>query len=371
MITRLRVKNYRCFEDFDWTPDQICLLIGQNGTGKSTLFGLLEELRRMLGGEKSVSDIFNFVACKRGALGAAEEAEIKVQLEIESARTAFFYEIAVLVRVNGKLHQVSESLLRDGKPILLVRDGSVEQHSFQAQNDGVLEFQLETRSSALSSVGDRKGEDSVAAFRAAFASVFVFKANPAQILPVSDREHHSSMEADGRNLVGWMNSKMKHEANLFASFEQDLMHCIPGLEGLKFHDVGEQFVAMQLIFDGGAGTVSFGEISDGQKVLVALCAVARLQDPIPSVLLLDEPENFLALAEIQPLIHRMLDAAQANGTQLIIASHHPELFNELAKDYGIVLSRGEDGRIGWKRYKDVEEYGLSPAEVIARGWELN
>jgi len=54
MITRLRVKNYRCFEDFDWRPEQICLLIGQNGTGKSTLFELLAGLREMLSGKRTV-----------------------------------------------------------------------------------------------------------------------------------------------------------------------------------------------------------------------------------------------------------------------------------------------------------------------------
>lgn len=107
--------------------------------------------------------------------------------------------------------------------------------------------------------------------------------------------------------------------------------------------------------------VGFHELSDGQRTIVALCAVVRLF----------EPANFLALAEVQPLIHALLDADQEHGTQLIIASHHPYPFNEMAKDCGIVLSRGEHGRIGWKRFRDVEEYGLSPAELIARGWELN
>ena len=43
-----------------------------------------------------------------------------------------------------------------------------------------------------------------------------------------------------------------------------------------------------------------------------------------TTLCLDEPDNFLALAEIQPLIFEFCDATEENGPQVIFASHHPE-----------------------------------------------
>ncbi len=99
----------------------------------------------MLAGEKSVSDVFNFLSCKRGAWGNVE-TEIKVQLEIQSGPSVFSYEIAALVRMGEKAPRV--------------RDGSVEQFPFQSKDDPVVEFQLETRNSAIAVAGDRKGEDS-------------------------------------------------------------------------------------------------------------------------------------------------------------------------------------------------------------------
>src|SRR5690349_448594 len=45
MGINLKVKNFRCLRDVDWSPDGVCLLVGPNGAGKTTLFDSLRLLR--------------------------------------------------------------------------------------------------------------------------------------------------------------------------------------------------------------------------------------------------------------------------------------------------------------------------------------
>jgi len=367
MITRLRVKNYRCFEDFDWNPDQICLLIGQNGTGKSTLFGLLEGLRLMLQGDRSIESLFNPQSIFRATITGAV---VQIRLDISHSGANFVYELKITFDEAFIQTGVFESLTREGESVIEAKDGEV----LQTREGLPVEFSLQPGNSVIGAVRDLEGENSLKSFREALQGLFTFFPNPARIKSIGDAQLHLRLKSDASNLIGWLRSKESFDAATFSRFEHELKELLPGLQKLSFSQVDLDTRLKLNYFEAQANfgyELDFGELSDGQKVLVALCALIWLRTPPPAVMLLDEPENFLALAEVQPLIHALLDAAQENGTQLIIASHHPELFNELAKDYGIVLSRGEDGRIGWKRFKDVEEYGLSPAEVIARGWELN
>ena len=45
MLTRLYVTNYRCLVNFEFKPSNKQLIIGRNGTGKTTVFDVLALLR--------------------------------------------------------------------------------------------------------------------------------------------------------------------------------------------------------------------------------------------------------------------------------------------------------------------------------------
>lgn len=90
-----------------------------------------------------------------------------------------------------------------------------------------------------------------------------------------------------------------------------------------------------------------------------------------STLALDEPDNFLALSEIEPFIHALEDAAEKQNAQVFLVSHHPEICDRWARDAerARYFTKTGDGifrvqPIDWEQYPE-----LSPAEVIARGWQ--
>ncbi|HRA89007.1 MAG TPA: AAA family ATPase, partial [Planctomycetaceae bacterium] len=48
MITSLSIDNYRCFSGFTWTPERLSLLLGENGSGKTSVFDVLDALREII-----------------------------------------------------------------------------------------------------------------------------------------------------------------------------------------------------------------------------------------------------------------------------------------------------------------------------------
>lgn len=45
MINHLYIDNYRCFTNFEWKPGVLSLLLGDNGSGKTSIFDVMEILR--------------------------------------------------------------------------------------------------------------------------------------------------------------------------------------------------------------------------------------------------------------------------------------------------------------------------------------
>ena len=114
----------------------------------------------------------------------------------------------------------------------------------------------------------------------------------------------------------------------------------------------------------------FDEISDGQRALIALYALVRLGGGQGYTLLLDEPDNYVALAEIQPWLMQLADACGEAVPQAVLCSHHPELIDYLGSDHGILLERESSGVTVAKRLSAMSaDGGLKLSEVIARGWQ--
>jgi predicted ATPase len=84
---------------------------------------------------------------------------------------------------------------------------------------------------------------------------------------------------------------------------------------------------------------------------------------------IDEPDNFVALHEIQPWLLAAEEAVEDHGGQLILISHHPELLNLWAVACGLRFYREENGHVRTEAFRTDSEGMLAPSELVARGWE--
>jgi ABC-type molybdenum transport system ATPase subunit/photorepair protein PhrA len=113
----------------------------------------------------------------------------------------------------------------------------------------------------------------------------------------------------------------------------------------------------------------FGELSDGQRVLIALYALIHGLKGSGLSLFLDEPDNYVALREIQPWLSSLSEECGENFEQAVIISHHPEIINHMGATRGRWFSREGTGPSRVSDEVPSATEGLTLAETIARGWE--
>jgi ATPase subunit of ABC transporter with duplicated ATPase domains len=53
MLTRIYIDNFRCFVNFEYRPEQKQLLLGANGSGKSSLLNAIRDLKKFVRGDAS------------------------------------------------------------------------------------------------------------------------------------------------------------------------------------------------------------------------------------------------------------------------------------------------------------------------------
>jgi len=114
----------------------------------------------------------------------------------------------------------------------------------------------------------------------------------------------------------------------------------------------------------------FSDLSEGQRTLIALYVLLHCAVGEDRTLLIDEPDNFIALAEIQPWLMKLLDRVDERNAQVILVSHHPELLDQLADQGGVLLDRPDGRETRVLPFEPPEDSGLKASEIIARGWEL-
>jgi ATPase subunit of ABC transporter with duplicated ATPase domains len=119
----------------------------------------------------------------------------------------------------------------------------------------------------------------------------------------------------------------------------------------------------------GKLTFSLHELSDGQRSLIALYMILHFLIAKGHTVFLDEPDNFISLREIQPWLLAAEEAVDDSKGQLILISHHPEILNQWAQEYGLRFFREENGHVRTEKFKTDPDGLLQPSELIARGWE--
>lgn len=114
----------------------------------------------------------------------------------------------------------------------------------------------------------------------------------------------------------------------------------------------------------------FDELSDGQRCLICLYTILHfVLAQGGATVVIDEPENFISLREIQPWLTAVSDVIEESHSQIILISHHPELINQWAPGCGVQFVREPLGPVRVVPFRGEPDSGISPAELIARGWE--
>ncbi len=360
MIERLYLDNLRSFVNFEWRPERLTLLLGSNGAGKTALLETLVAVQRFVGGEISVSEAFPGASRTRWDARAEQTVEIDVRLPVGLCR----YRLVVVHDLDDPENQAvkSESLHVNEGPAVEFTTGDLR---IYRQGQAVEVPGARPTRSGIGTI-DPGRDQGLGAFQDWMGKIRLLRSDPRSMSAWVARSRAGTpvrLEPDLANFAEWYRRMLAEKPGSMFKAMRAVEQALPGLVELPV-DEGQ----LQARFEraGVTTSYSFDELSDGERSLIALYAVLHAYAVSGRVLLIDEPDNYLGLREVQPWLAELTERAlRSDGPQVILVSHHPEALNFLAPERGHRMFRDGSGPTRIERF--VPEEGLSPDETIARG----
>ena len=175
------------------------------------------------------------------------------------------------------------------------------------------------------------------------------------------------------NFASWYRSLSVEHQDKIDDLRRELKEILPGFHSLSLPQAGEGYRVLKAHFVDKEKNIkidyNFTELSTGEKVLIILYALLYGARDQGYSLFLDEPENFLALAEIQPWLMNLSDFSGQEISQAVLISHHPEVIDYLGLDYGIQFGREANGPVRVKKIESHTDSDLKLSQKIERGWD--
>ena len=333
MLTRFYADNFRCLVNFEFRPPAVSVLVGRNGSGKSTLLEGLKSVRDFLFGTQDVAQIFGF-----SKTFWETRSTQKFELEIEAKPGESYLYLLELDHSDTQSPRIlSEVLTQGGRPLFRLDGGRVQLYNDENEAKGE-SFEFSTRTSALTSFAVRGSH--VERFRAAAFGISFYSFDPRR-MEWSSKSEARALAQDGSNLPSWLRTVSQENPLALSQLTESLRRVLSGFEQLKFRDMGDSKL-LQIWLAGKARSshsATLVNLSDGERCLVALYTVLHTLVQPAGTLIFDEPDNFVALDEIEPWVHALRDAVAEAKVQVIVASHHPDIVDYLAADDAFVLDR--------------------------------
>lgn len=383
MIKRLYVDNYKCLVNFELPLQELSLLLGPSGVGKTSVLDIVHALRQLLSGDAKVTDrdIFPRRTLTRWQSRNLQLFEIDVVLQSETYR----YRLEVEHEREKRTARIrSERLEVDGDSLFEFVLSEVQ--LFRDDPDhGISKgpsYTADWRESALARVFPGPANKRLTCFLDHMDRILVCGIQPPRFLTDSTEET-AMLWRDGRNFADWFRHVHQERPDLTEAFRKHLVDVVAaGFRLIKLEKHGIDVRSLRLSFndreDGDSRdgyTLGFDEISDGQRALIVLYGLITLGRDQGYTLFIDEPENYVALREIQPWLMCLNDATGEAFPQAVVSSHHPELIDYLGYEHGTMLHRETSGVITVdhpqtaKGMGEQETVGLKLSELFARGWE--
>jgi predicted ATPase len=370
MLRRLYVDNYKCLVNFELPLQELSLLLGPNGVGKTSVLDVMFALRQLLRGVAKVSDAEAFPARTLTRWQSRDLQVFEFTAVLDGDSLTYRLEVEH-ERSTRRARVMLERLTAEGRPLFECERGEVQ--LYRDNHSRGPTYAVDWSESALARVvPDLKGENKrLTRFLEFMRKVIVCGLYPASF-EAESRSEDPLLHRDARNFAAWYRHALQERPDLVPEFTKALQEVIDGFQGVRLEKVGQDSRALMVVFEerGGRYELRFDEISDGQRALIALYALVRLVAGQGYTLFLDEPDNYVALPEIQPWLVELADSCGEAVPQAVLCSHHPELIDYLGSDCGLLLQRESSGAVTARKLEGrVVEGGLKLSEMVARGWE--
>jgi predicted ATPase len=362
-IARLYINNYRCFVNFELRLERRSLLLGYNGSGKSSVFDVLDGIKRLVRSNLDAKDLFPTNTLSE----FTTSNEQRFELDIETERGLLRYVLVLAHDLEERTAAIiSEELSLDDKPAYRFTLGEVQLYS---ENNGPDRgpFPFSPQRSFLASLDPKAPLSPVTRFKTFVGYCSVVGLNPVHIGALAPTEGNV-LDRDGANFASYCRSLLQERPDSMQRANEALREVLPGFHQLHMEPAGraKMLVATFRLPGGSPYGLDFNALSDGQKALIVLYVLLYGPMSRQAVLCLDEPDNFVSIREIQPFLVELEKISDDTGLQVLFISHSPEVIDYIGAESAILLERPDGGHT---RVGSLDTAGpLRLSELMARGW---
>ena len=346
-IESIEIKNYRLFRDAKLRDiPRLCVLVGANGTGKSTLFDVFSFLKDALamnigkavakrGGYKELAS--------RGHSGEPIELTLQFRLEITGYERLVTYVLKIEPDEHGKV-VVAREILRYkrgsyGAPFRFLDFSRGKGYAITNEEDFSKQEEELTREDqeldapdilAIKGLGQFERFKAASAFRQMIENWHISDFHVSDARPSQEDGFAEHLSTRGDNLPLVANYLFEHHRDRFDKVLEAMRQRVPGVSVVEPKQTEDGRLVLR--FQDGSFKDPFiaRYVSDGTIKMFAYLVL--LHDPKPFPLLaVEEPENQL-YPELLPELAEEFRAYARRGGQVFISTHSPDFLNALTLD---------------------------------------
>ena len=337
MFRRIYIHNYRCLENFDLpiSGKPSTLLIGKNGSGKSTVGKALQLLQRIARGTNRVGDLLSLEDFSQGRM----DAPIRFEIEVSIGGVDFAYKLALELPDGFKeLRVLEESLVQNGAAIYERNRAQVSLNKSSTNNEA--KFLVDWHLVALPLIQEQSEKDPLSIFKGWLARMLILAPIPSLI--TGDSKGDSLFpNLEVTNFGEWFSGLLAHSPAAYTHVDKYIRQIMPDFRDIRNPVVGKDSRSLTVQFQQDQATIRlpFQELSDGEKCFF-ICALLMASNDAygPVFCFWDEPDNYLTLSEVGHFVMHLRRSFNVGG-QLLVTSHNSEAIPQFSNENILLLYR--------------------------------
>ena len=288
----IRIQNYKSLQDVTLTDLQaVNLLIGPNNSGKSNVLKALEWVKNAVDApyntaqsiiKGNVKDTFNKDAANERSFYCIFEGE-----------NAFFH-----IKNFKSAYYPIEGIILENKILTNTNNSAGWNSSFSK----ILKDYL--------------------------SKTFIYTIVPSTFSKPTSYLYTNQVNADGSNLVSFLDVMRNDYPLIFKQIIKDLSDCVPSFTEITTTKIGTQGLTQTIrFFDKNNNSYLADEVSEGVLYFLALLCIVHQPEP-PKLLLLEEPEKGVHPRRIKEVMDYIFTLAETKDIQIIMTTHSPYVVDE-------------------------------------------